>query len=251
MHVDDRSAIHKFGHRWVPMLNFSPVNLIDDSIERVTQYMVAAVTFVSNHVTTETTNGLSMCPFQFDVCVASGEPTTRQYLGDFADDDDDDADHDSDYNSDALFFDTFGDIQAKLEHNKLRYVQRSKMSMRGHHVFDDLYKCFVAEHQVKETFLHRRRMVALVDRRGPAKGRYQEYDAWLFEPPADCAEIPDHAVPEWFLNASKTTLLPHIGYRAHEMNRPDWELLHSGDAVLQEQARAMQQNVSSSFHGDG
>ena len=115
--------------------------------------------------------------------------------------------------------------------------------IRGHRVFDD---GFLAQYKLKETrgdndqelFLCRRRMVAFVDRRSAAKSGHESYDAWLFEPPSDCNEIPDNAVPEWFINASQTTLLPHFGYR-----------MARSYLLLEAKAMANKKNVSSHFFG--
>eukprot|EP00488_Nonionellina_sp_1-RS-2012_P001078 TRINITY_DN1719_c0_g1_i1.p1 TRINITY_DN1719_c0_g1~~TRINITY_DN1719_c0_g1_i1.p1 ORF type:complete len:140 (+),score=31.56 TRINITY_DN1719_c0_g1_i1:545-964(+) len=32
----------------------------------------------------------------------------------------------------------------------------------------------------------------------------------MFEPPSSCSEIPHHHVPEWYLNASKTCIIPTV-----------------------------------------
>merc|ERR1712013_386110 len=62
--------------------------------------------------------------------------------------------------------------------------------------------------------MFRRRMVAFVDRRG---GDVSEPSAWLYEPPRDCRTIPKDFVPDCFINASMTTLLPHCSYFVNPM----------------------------------
>ena len=122
-----------------------------------------------------------------------------------------------------------------------------------------MYKAFLARYRLKETcrdneqesFLHRRRMIAFIDRRSAAKGGHTSYDAWLYEPPKDCNEIPDNAVPEWFINASRTTLLPQLGYRVQSELSQDERAafaMKNHSAELEAEAMATKQNVSSSFH---
>lgn len=53
-------------------------------------------------------------------------------------------------------------------------------------------------------YMHRRRLMVMVDRRGNSK-----WDAlWMFEPPANCREMPSDAVNEWGINALCDCLLP-------------------------------------------
>merc|ERR1712087_386110 len=267
------TAVSSFGKRGTPKLLFSPMKLIDDSLEHTVQYMNAAVRFVSNLVTTATKSNLSICPFQLDMSLASGQPTLVENEvdddpdGNESGDEDDDDDDDFDFEEDQMFFDVVGDIKGKLEHNKLRYIHKSKVAEREKaRMLEGLYKGFLKQHRLKETrgdkdqesFLHRRRMVAFVDRRkGKAavgddeKSEVKGDDVWLFEPPSDCSEIPDNPVPEWFINASRTTLLPHLEYRVQsELSQEERDELATAKKTteLEEKAMATKQNVCSSFH---
>jgi len=264
------TAVSSFGKRCTPKLMFAPMRLIDDSLERTVQYIDAAVTFVSNLLRTATKEQMAICPFQLDVCVASGKPSAVDHKvdedsGNEDSDGDGDDDDESDYDE-STYFDVLGDIKGKLDHNKLRYAS-VQVSQQGDNarMLENLYKAFTAQHKERrgdqESFLHRRRMVTFIDRRGKGMANADDDDdgdeksasdkVWLFEPPSDCARIPDNAVPEWFINASRTTLLPHFEYRLQSDLSKEERIevaMNKKRTEMSEGAMATKQNVNTSFH---
>jgi len=57
--------------------------------------------------------------------------------------------------------------------------------------------------------LHRKRLVALVDRRN--KDELTE-SAFIYKPPENARQIPSDPAPEWFVASSMKTILPDINY---------------------------------------
>merc|ERR1712130_1079828 len=60
---------------------------------------------------------------------------------------------------------------------------------------------------------HCQRVIGLVDRRKYKILDKQDKDpVYLYEPPSNCRNIPSDAVNEWYLNSSRTCLLPNMEY---------------------------------------
>ena len=60
----------------------------------------------------------------------------------------------------------------------------------------------------------------------------------MYEPPANCRDIPSDAVPEWSLNASRTCLLPDTDYG-------------NGSAADMKKGQPTNANIHSCFHCKG
>ena len=65
---------------------------------------------------------------------------------------------------------------------------------------------------VHKTYPHRRRFCAFVDRR---KGEFETDELTFFEPPKNCDTFPEgEYVQLWYLDSTKTCILPDEGYDA-------------------------------------
>ena len=82
--------------------------------------------------------------------------------------------------------------------------------------FDKMYKEFKEQHKIKDTndnlYLHNQRMIILIDRRHLSCDDRVTDHLWMYEPPSNCRNIPVDPVPEWYISASKTCLLPNMNY---------------------------------------
>ena len=124
-----------------------------------------------------------------------------------------------------------GDIKEKLEENKLKYItQKIHPSYPNDYVYPNstparlnkMYKQFKEENGVIEgnedmfMHLHNKRMVVIVDRRHLSTDDVITDHIWMYEPPSHCRDIPDNAVSEWHISASKTCILPNQDYDERE-----------------------------------
>ena len=142
------------------------------------------------------------------------------------DDDSDDGDafdvygNETPNNAEERKIDCIGDIEAKLKQNNLRYVKKKLLidTESFEHMtskdFRDLLKEFKQKYKVDKDgqylYPHRKRLMVMLDRRGYAENECEHL--FLYEPPANCRNMPIDQVPEWGLNASKTCLLPNMDY---------------------------------------
>jgi len=212
------SAMESFMKRCSPKLHLSPgaiAFVVDDSLEHTVQYIYSAIVFITNSATATQKMGFSLCPFQIDLCLAYREPLRLLPSDDVKDENqDEDEEYQDDDEEKSVFI---GDIRAKLETNGLRcaYVNsenREVNEVLNRKVFKPLFRAFRDDHDVEETgtqkYQHRQRFVVMADRRNYQGTDNCEDDVWLYEPPQECRVIPRGAVSEWYLNASRTSLLP-------------------------------------------
>eukprot|EP01084_Bolivina_argentea_P024204 45136_1 len=128
-----KTAIVSFPARICPQLMLQPFIEINDSLEKTITYLESACTFIQTLITdkliTESSSNntmRAMCPFQFDLCIASCEPepienTVTENDDEKSDDDDEKSDGDDDGNDEKrIYVDSVGDIKAKLLANKLK-----------------------------------------------------------------------------------------------------------------------------------
>ena len=188
------SAATSFSKRCFPELILPPAVVIDDSLEDTVRYIVTIWSVLRSviHVSRQ-----ALFPFQLDLCIVFKKPVS-------VDNDDEEAD-DGVEDSEAYFVDCVADIQAKLEANELQYswaLDTSERPLQRH--IRSLFQEFKNDFIYKEEFMHRKRFIMMLDRRN----RVDDAKIWFYEPPKDCRDIPSDAVPEWFLSASRTCLLP-------------------------------------------
>jgi len=96
-------------------------------------------------------------------------------------------------------------IEQRLKDHELPYrVLKDKDSdfKSNENVFDGLYDEFGGE-----LVILRKRIISFVD------SRKQNDDIYMFEPPKNCRDIPRDARDEWYLNSSRTCLLPGDNFK--------------------------------------
>eukprot|EP00483_Globobulimina_turgida_P006277 UN06287 len=70
----------------------------------------------------------------------------------------------------------------------------------------------------------------------------------MYEPPANCRKIPHDVVPEWYINASRTSLLPDLEYGdGSQAEKADNE----GGSPNATNEQLVKTNITSSFHCKG
>ena len=134
-----------------------------------------------------------------------------------------------------------GNIHEKMKKNKLRHItHKIHPSYPNDYVYpnstparlDKIYKQFKEENNINEgnddigMHLHKKRMVIIVDRRHLSSDDCITDHIWMYEPPAHCRDIPNNAVPEWHISASKACLLPNLDYDQKEAEMGNQWLVH-------------------------
>lgn len=193
------------------------MSTINGSIEMAVKYTVQAVEWIYSLV--HNSKG-STVPFQFDLSFAVGEPEMREQIAVDHDDDDDDDEDDIEM-EEQEYVDYVGNIEMKLTSNKLKYSKaeidfkygRGRLSR----VFEKLYGQYLKENNMespKDNVLHLRykRLISMVDLRQHAHGQNIDLPdtIFMYEPPRDCRDIPQDAVPEWYFASSRMCLLPAL-----------------------------------------
>ena len=181
-------AVMLFQQRFAPQLSFRPHEVIDDSLEETVKCITSAFNFVAQVL--ETHDDL-LVPFQFDLCFVFGKPkfvTVSHYVGNEGDDDDDGETGEWKYFSD----DVVGNIEARLSDKDLRYYQQQTSCIHDQ-MFAELFRGFLSKNGLQNSFLRRKRIISIVDRRSA-----DSTPMWMFEPPSNCRDIPENAVPEWY-----------------------------------------------------
>merc|ERR1719295_637166 len=172
-------------------------------LKSTARYFESAFNFVSKRMK-------KALPFQFDVSIVAEGAPERVLLGDDSSDDesDDDSDDDSDDEGDDEYHvgtsemghDYVDDIEQRLKDHKLPYRvlkdQESDSKSDGN-VFDGLYDEFGGKLVIPQ-----KRIISFVD------CRKEKDDIYMFEAPKNCRDIPANARDEWYLNSSRTCLLP-------------------------------------------
>ena len=229
------SACNLYGKRFLPQLQYQSILKINDSLEVIMRYIEAAVTFIANlfGVTSENKTKRGICPFQFDLCITSGVSTEITSN----DEDDDDNEEDDDYeekitepkeeqsaNNDI---DYIGDIEKRLKSNDINFehtrLHVNSGGIEQQRVFTQLLEQYKQNNKCEEekekfAYPHKKRIIAFIDRR-VSKNYTSDQDEekckddiYLYPPPNNCCIIPNDAKSEWYLNSSKTCLLPNSLY---------------------------------------
>ena len=227
------SAVKSFFARIMPKLMFTPMTVINGSLETTVVYMVQAAEWIYNLVQTSNKESTVLTPFQFDLCFAVGEPKTMdEMVGDEDPDDSDDDDNDDNNgdlgagDNDQNYVDYIGNIEEKLKNNEMKNAKKEIAAKNAGirdgmgRVFDDLYKQYLEENpdenaKDKWSYLQSKRLVTMIDRRHQDKKTTKENpelkdSIFMYEPPADSRIVPTNAVPEWFVASSRQCLLPGL-----------------------------------------
>eukprot|EP01083_Nonionella_stella_P178083 628026_1 len=214
-------AVNSFSKRICPKLQFQPMSKIDDEMETIIYYIKDAINWVWSLVTRATDDEI-ICPFQVDFCFAVGAPISAVVKEELrADDpDDDDDDDDEDFEEDERWNDVVGSIKERLDANELKYYKKEHQNadVKESGIFANIYRNFVSKHRLggsqEYAYLHKKRLIAMTDRRRSKKDANKPDDIWMYEPPADCQYIPDDPVPEWYFNSSATCIGPKTATRS-------------------------------------
>ena len=221
------AAMKSYNNRVVNRLMFSPVQLIDDSIPVIIAYVRMALEFITNTITKRMKiTDEPACPFQFDMCIATGKgidktgDDVKHDEGDTESDDDDDEKGSKQPESEEEtkgYIDYIGDIEPKLSKNDLTYAvaedilaEPSEGGLIANRFLGRLFK-----QNEKPTF--RKRLISMVDRREkfPAEtATNDESPIWIYDPPKGIysRDMPEQPASEWGISASCTCLLPPIEY---------------------------------------
>merc|ERR1712154_594353 len=74
------AAVKSYFARIMPKLMFTPMCTINGSLGTTVQYMVHATEWIGNLVKTAKKESTVLTPFQFDLCIAVGEPQTKDEI---------------------------------------------------------------------------------------------------------------------------------------------------------------------------
>merc|ERR1712087_808732 len=95
-------------------------------------------------------------------------------------------------------------------------------------------------------FPHKWRVVAFVDKRQNPNQDAKD-NVFVYAPPMDCRSIPNDAVPEWHMNASRTCLLPNLKYKSGAKKGMTKKLQSGGDT----KEKLQRSNITTAFHCKG
>eukprot|EP01083_Nonionella_stella_P129181 391795_1 len=224
-------AVDSFSKRVCPKLQLQPMSKIDDDLETIVYYIKEAVNWVWSLATKrEVKEKQLICPFQVDFCIAVGAPVSAESKeqmkpdedpdeeDDDEDDDDDDDPKEDDPKDDEKWNDVVAGIKERLDANHLKYSKGERPQAEESRIFPDIYKKFEDEHKLEDSgnaaYLHKKRLIAMIDRRTSKKDVNKPDEIWMYEPPADCQNITNDTVPEWYINSSATCLCPKSDTRA-------------------------------------
>eukprot|EP01084_Bolivina_argentea_P078948 143276_1 len=200
--------VKTFNRNCFSRLIFTPIVVIHDSLEVITNYINESILFI------KCLTDQLVIPFQFDVCIATGQPI--QIDNDVTDNYDiDDVDSPKSVPSvKEEYIDCIGNIKDKLVKNGLNFILRDKNDKMIK--FSKIYGDFKTKNKLEDTseydYIHNKRLIAFIDRRMSKRNNASDDDIWMYEPPCNCQTIPNNAVPEFYMNSSKMCLLPNMKY---------------------------------------
>ena len=227
------SAPNLFGKRICPPLQLSTIIKINDSLEVTARCFYAVTQLVKDLLSNPgmwLRQKMAVCPFQLDFCMVLDEP-----LEDTIDDnplstDDEDSDDEEKKDEERNgWIDCIGDIEKKLNKNKLKFACRHLYPKQ-----EDDYDYFVArdfgelikdyqdacQKEGNPYDIEGERFIIMYDRRKKNKNigkpyiednpkptnlmddqeksqKYVREKMYMYRPPANCRTIPSEPVPEW------------------------------------------------------
>eukprot|EP01084_Bolivina_argentea_P251435 421698_1 len=214
------SAIESFFHRINPHLILNPQRRIKDSLQDTVQYIDVVVHFIRRQLmSTNPYNGSSgqCAPFQLDMSIIYEYNDIVQKPSMLSSDDDDYVSDESD-----SYLNVFGNIKERLVKEDLPHIVTtldhgiSKMFQYFEELKIELRKKYKLTFD--QNMLRKRRFCLIIDRRQPDSnnGTVESDEVIFFEPPDNCNSIPEYGkidhVPLWYLDSSKTCIIPNIGY---------------------------------------
>eukprot|EP01083_Nonionella_stella_P073653 199374_1 len=225
------SALQSFHKRICPKLQFTNLMFkMKDHLPDYFEYTAALIKFIHKVVRFENSRRDALPPFQIDYWIIPSDVSSVMACS-YPDPEDDEEDEDNEDEDEAKErVERIGDIEARLQHEKLTYhkhknpVQRDRFARHLDKTIKDFWmdnrNQMNKKKKEKKAFehdrsgAHRTRINVITDRRKPKE---EEAKTWrdtmfIFAPPNDCNSIGDNHCPEWYLNASKTIVLPGKGY---------------------------------------
>eukprot|EP01084_Bolivina_argentea_P311079 538415_1 len=236
-----KSAIQTFFSRVCPCIIYPPEYKIRDSLEKISEYILAIVSFVNSLARQKNTT----CPFQVDNCIIFNSTEDTMQMAEFVGDDDD-KDAEIDEKDDKKDPYSIGDIKAKLVKEKLKYlaarISDSKYNMglpdisalshdsssgstqvttssRFTHQFNEFKNNILSKKYKGKAFNdypRNKRFITVVDRRRKKHENktflLDSDEVIFFEPPSNCNTFPVNRSPLWGFDSSRTCIIPNIGY---------------------------------------
>ena len=165
-----------------------------------------------------------------------------------------------------IYEDYVGDIKTKLEKNKLRFEymavtdsQQMSKDEKAYRVINQTYQALKKrsdneQKQQNDVYPYRKRYCSLVDRRESRSDIDKDDDVFTYECPEFknnyTRDIPDNEVPEWYISASKTCLLPNMEYIENKaIGKPDPKALDEEEKKKEETNK--DKNIGATFHCKG
>merc|ERR1711879_636266 len=102
---------------------------------------------------------------------------------------------------------------------KLKFAKslcKLEASVQPRRIFDELYAQFLDQNNLQNVdeevpYLRNKRLISLVDRR-PTDDPSKDVPLYMYEPPESARDIPNQAVPEWYIEATTLCLLPDMEF---------------------------------------
>ena len=252
-----------------PLLMMSHIIQINDSLKEVSMYILSIIEYIYKIAKEQA----SSFPFQADHCfifdkIRHREPKRLGFANadsdEYNDSDEDDDDEFTDEDSDDghRFFDCVGDIEKRLGHEGLIF-NKTKVYGINSSIFEQQFNEFkdmISRKYKGDEFIkypQRKRFICVIDRRKPRKDRdfiVSVFDEMIFcKPPNICETIPDNHVPEWYFEASKTCIIPNIGFSMERKfgNSERKRVRLIVDGYIRECERLLQMNKINSIIPDG
>ena len=234
---------------------------IDDEIEPTLMYVNAALDFIVGLVESKSKTNELCCPFAMDLSIAVGAPKEINNNDKEPDGNDDSDDDDDDIPNEAAPTGEYqcyiGDIQKKLDENKLKNVKDELKDIDdGRRAFRESFEKLresveKEEKEEKNKYPYRKRFISMIDRRKSKKSDKLD-DFFLYEPPHGVytRDIPKVEASEWYISATRTCLLPNMKYNKFEAIG-DQNPKNKGQDDEKNKKPEEDTNVGASFHCKG
>ena len=211
------SAVKSFLHRVMPKLTFVPSYAIDNDLEQAVKYLVKAVEWVYAMAVSRSEGSChgrpAVCPFQFDICLAVGQPKELTFVSplDENTDDDDEEEEKESYNQ-------IGNITDRLDHldaNTMGYTTDQRLFVRlCEKLFEKLDRHDHGQSGYDTYSVKNKRFISILDLRVVVRDDDHDevpedtFNVFFYLPPKVDGYIPQNVVPEWYFASTKKFLLP-------------------------------------------
>jgi len=168
-----------------------PYLRINKSLEISTRIYQQSTQFIRNFIRQhDFISANKAYPFQFDLCIAVGEPL-----------------HLSRDERKEEYIDHIGDVEKKLRLSNLKYEVIEYVNHLGDRLLQEIPR-FTGD----INYPHHKRFIVMIDQRhADIKGDQTGLKIFIYEPPENYRNIPYQNPSNWCLNATNNWLLPGIG----------------------------------------